>query len=40
LKQLGPEQVPVLAIFYPDHPAQPTVIRGFYTQKTLIERLK
>jgi len=39
LRSLGPEQVPVLAIFDPAHPTQPTVIRGFYTQKTITELL-
>jgi thiol:disulfide interchange protein len=39
LLQLGPFQVPTLAIFDPKNPAKPTVIRGFYTQKTLTERL-
>jgi thiol:disulfide interchange protein len=40
LKKLGSEQVPVLAIFDPNNPEQPIVLRGFYTQKTLIELLK
>ena len=39
LRQLGSEAVPVLAIFDPAHPTQPTVVRGFYTQKTLTELL-
>jgi thiol:disulfide interchange protein DsbD len=39
LKKLGPEQVPVLAIFDPKNPSQPIVLRGFYTQKTLTELL-
>ena len=39
LRQLGPEQVPALAIFDPSIPSQPTVLRGFYTQKTLLEKL-
>jgi thiol:disulfide interchange protein DsbD len=40
LRQLGPEQVPVLAIFDPANPSQPTVIRGFYTQRQLLELLR
>jgi thiol:disulfide interchange protein len=39
LRQLGSEAVPVLAIFDPAHPTQPTVVRGIYTQKTLTELL-
>ena len=39
LLQLGPFQVPTLVIFDPKNPAKPTVIRGFYTQKTLTEWL-
>ncbi|MDR0520656.1 MAG: thioredoxin family protein [Planctomycetaceae bacterium] len=37
LKQLGPEQVPVLAVFEPKNPQKPKVLRGFYTQKTLLD---
>jgi len=39
LLQLGPFQVPTLAIFDPAEPDKPTVIRGGYTQKTLIEEI-
>jgi len=39
LSKLGPEHVPTLAIFYPDNPNEPTVIRGFYTEKSLAEKL-
>ncbi|MDR2439351.1 MAG: thioredoxin family protein [Planctomycetaceae bacterium] len=39
LKKLGPEQVPVLALFDPNNPSQPIVLRGYYTQKKLIELL-
>ncbi|MDR2754680.1 MAG: thioredoxin family protein [Planctomycetaceae bacterium] len=39
LKRLGPEQVPVLALFDPNNPSQPIVLRGYYTQKKLIELL-
>jgi thiol:disulfide interchange protein len=35
LKKLGSEQVPVLALFDPNNPSEPIVLRGFYTQKTL-----
>jgi thiol:disulfide interchange protein DsbD len=41
LRELGPDQVPVLAIFYPPNPGSPTVkvkvLRGMYTQKMLLE---
>ncbi|MDR0706180.1 MAG: thioredoxin family protein [Planctomycetaceae bacterium] len=40
LKRLGSEQVPVLALFDPNNPSQPIVLRGYYTQKTLTELLK
>ncbi|MCL2709498.1 MAG: thioredoxin family protein [Planctomycetaceae bacterium] len=40
LRQLGPEQVPVLAIFDPADPSKPTVMRGMYTQGKLLELLK
>ncbi|MDR2705911.1 MAG: thioredoxin family protein [Planctomycetaceae bacterium] len=40
LKKLGSEQVPVLALFDPNNPSQPIVLRGYYTQKTLIELLE
>jgi thiol:disulfide interchange protein len=40
LRQLGPEQVPTLAIFDPANPSKPVVIRGFYTQNTLLELLR
>jgi len=40
LMQLGPFQVPTLAIFDPKNPTKPTVIRGFYTQKTLTDLLR
>jgi thiol:disulfide interchange protein DsbD len=39
LLQLGPFQVPTLAIFDPADPTKPTVIRGYYKQKTLVEWL-
>jgi thiol:disulfide interchange protein DsbD len=39
LLQLGPFQVPTLAIFDPAEPEKPTVVRGYYTQKTLTELL-
>jgi thiol:disulfide interchange protein len=39
LLQLGPFQVPTLAIFEPVNPTQPIVIRGFYTQRSLAELL-
>jgi thiol:disulfide interchange protein len=35
LKKLGSEQVPVLALFDPNNPSQPIVLRGYYSQKTL-----
>jgi len=40
LRQLGPEQVPVLAIFDPADPSKPTVMRGIYTQSTLLKKLQ
>jgi thiol:disulfide interchange protein len=40
LKKLGSEQVPVLALFDPNNPSQPIVLRGYYTQKKLIELLE
>ena len=40
LRQLGPEQVPVLAIFDPDNPSKPTVLRGYYSQNRLLELLQ
>jgi thiol:disulfide interchange protein len=39
LLQLGPFQVPTLAIFDPSAPDKPTAIRGYYTQQTLTELL-
>ncbi len=41
LQKFGTEHVPVplLAIFDPKNPTQPTVIRGGYTQKTLLKHL-
>ncbi len=40
LREFGPEQVPVLVIYDPKHPTEPTVIRGGYTQKTLLDLLE
>lgn len=40
LRRLGPEQVPVLAIFDPANPTRPTVLRGWYTQSQLLELLR
>ena len=40
LMQLGPFQVPTLAIFDPANPMEPRVYRGFYTQKTLMDWLR
>ena len=40
LRKLGPEQVPVIAIFNPANPSKPTVIRGGYTQSQLLELLQ
>jgi hypothetical protein len=40
LLELGPFQVPTLAIFDPAKPTEPIVIRGFYTQKSLAEVLE
>jgi len=40
LSQLGPFQVPTIAIFNPANPSKPIVLRGFYTQKTLLELLQ
>jgi thiol:disulfide interchange protein DsbD len=40
LKLLGSEQVPVLAIFPASNPNQPIVLRGGYTQRTLLDALK
>jgi thiol:disulfide interchange protein len=40
LMQLGPNQVPVVALFDSANPTKPTVLRGFYTQKTLLELLR
>ena len=40
LRQFGPEQVPVLVIYDPKRPAEPIVLRGGYTQKTLVELLE
>ena len=40
LRQFGPEQVPVLVIYDSRRPMEPTVLRGGYTQKTLIELLE
>jgi thiol:disulfide interchange protein len=39
LRKLGPEHVPTLAVFDSKNSSQPTVIRGFYTQKTLTDLL-
>ncbi|MDR3182928.1 MAG: thioredoxin family protein, partial [Planctomycetaceae bacterium] len=39
LLQLGPRQVPVLAVFDPKQPEQPVVLRGGYTVKTFISLL-
>ena len=40
LLQLGPFQVPTLAIFDPAQPTKPIVVRGFYTQNMLLELLR
>jgi len=40
LRRLGPEQVPVLAIFDPANLANPQVFRGWYTQGELLEKLR
>lgn len=39
LQKLGSEQIPVLAIFPAGRPNQPIVLRGGYTQTTLLEKL-
>lgn len=39
LRQLGPESVPTMAVFTPDRPTEPIVIRGNYTAETLIKQL-
>ncbi|HBT78588.1 MAG TPA: hypothetical protein DEB39_17080 [Planctomycetaceae bacterium] len=39
LNTLGPESVPALAIFTPDKPNEPLIVRGNYTAKMLIDRL-
>jgi thiol:disulfide interchange protein DsbD len=40
LELLGSKQVPVLAIFPAGNPNQPIVLRGGYTQQTLLDALK
>jgi len=40
LLELGPFQVPALAIFDPANPGEPTMIRGGYTQRSLAEALR
>jgi thiol:disulfide interchange protein len=40
LEALGSKQVPVIAIFPAGRPNQPLVLRGFYTKKTLIDKLE
>jgi thiol:disulfide interchange protein len=40
LMQLGPFIVPTLAIFDPAQPTKPKMIRGGYTQKTLMKELR
>ena len=40
LRKLGPDQVPVWAIFDPANPSKPTVIRGGCTQGQLLELLQ
>jgi thiol:disulfide interchange protein len=40
LESLGSKQVPVVAIFPAGRPQDHTVLRGFYTKATLLEKLK
>ncbi|MGL4593526.1 MAG: cytochrome c biogenesis protein CcdA [Thermoguttaceae bacterium] len=40
MRQLGADQVPVLALFDPKNPEKPIILRGFYTQKTLLDLLE
>ena len=39
LRRFGGEQVPVVMIFTPGHPENPVILRGLFTQGTLIEAL-
>jgi thiol:disulfide interchange protein len=39
LRQYGADQVPVLMIFNPKEPAKPVILRGGYTQGTLLKLL-
>ncbi|MCL2744141.1 MAG: thioredoxin family protein, partial [Planctomycetaceae bacterium] len=39
LRQFGADQVPVLAVFRPNEPDKPLVIRGGYTKKMLLDIL-
>ena len=40
MRTLGPDQPPVLAIYDPKSPQTPIVLRGVYTQKTLLGHLE
>ncbi len=40
LNAMGGEQVPVVAIFLPEKPNNPIVLRGLFRQKTLLEKLE
>ena len=40
LKKLGSKQLPVLAIFPAKNPRKPIVLRGMYSKKTLIDKLR
>lgn len=40
LRKLGSTQIPVLAIFPADNPKKPIVLRGGYTQQSLLDSLK
>ena len=40
LRQLGAEQVPVLAVFDPADPTKPRVLRGFYTSRDILKMLQ